>query len=80
MLLIRRKPMADLKPMINCRIQVEAGGVNKWIWVEGFIKSKNADGTMWVRVPKADQLYLCNDTEVFVSLSDVRIYNEYHKL
>lgn len=68
-----------LIPKITCRIQVEAG-LHNWIWVDGFIRSKNADGTVWVVIPKADQLYLCNENEVFVSLADVRVYNEYHKL
>jgi hypothetical protein len=68
-----------LIPKITCRIQVEAG-LHNWIWVDGFIRSKNADGTVWVVIPKADQLYLCNENEVFVNLADVRVYNEYHKL
>jgi hypothetical protein len=74
----KKEKMMDLEPKINCRIKVQFG--NEMHWVDGFIKSKNADGTVWIRVPKADQIYLCDELEVYVNLADVRKFNDYHKL
>ena len=68
----------DLLPKINCRIKVQSGDI--MVWTSGYIKSKNADGTVWVIVPSADQLYLCNPEEVFVNLENVREFMLFHKL
>lgn len=58
---------------INCRIRIELG-TNDWIWVEGYVKSTNKDGTCWVVVPKSDDLYLCKEDEIWVNLGDTRDY------
>jgi hypothetical protein len=60
---------------INCRIEVQFGqirGIPRMIWVDGYIKSCDADGGVWVFIPTADQLYLCKPEEVFANLADVR--------
>jgi prepilin-type processing-associated H-X9-DG protein len=60
---------------IHCRIEVQVGshgGYPNMMWVDGIIMARNADTTVWVRVPKADQLYLCEEKHVFVNLKDMR--------
>jgi hypothetical protein len=65
--------IADVK--INVRIKVHAGSVHgepNMIWVDGIVRCCDADGQVWIDVPKADQLYLCKPEEVFANLADVR--------
>lgn len=59
--------------IINCRIQVEVSH-DKWIWLDGYIKSINKDGTCWIRVPKTDDLYLCDEDEIWANFGDIREY------